>query len=446
MTAPLSKKISRHFKLEQYGSNIPTEILAGVSTYLSLAYIFIVNPAILSQAGIDPTSAFFATALIASLSTLAMGMWANLPFAVAPGMTMNSYFVFVVCQKMGFTWQQGLATVFVSGVLCVLLTALPLRQTIIDSIPQGLKQAIAVTIGVFVATIGLFLAKIIVFTPAGMVDFSALTLAHITSPLAIVMFAGLAISILLGMKRFRFTAGMLIAIILSSILYHYLIPDAAPATAKGDPLASFAKLDFSIFFDSRFWVPVIVFFVLDFFEGIGGFIGMTSNTSIQDKDGNVPHIKQGLWVDGFGTIGGSVFGTSSLIIFVESAVGIKAGGRTGLTAIACGILMLAGAVIGYYFAPFLTLVPAEAAAGVLMYVGYLILSSFAASKKSLELSSFDIFVMAGMGLVTLLTFSLDKSLAFGFASYFILSVYRKKPAYWLGVIAAVLGFAIVFSG
>ena len=443
----MKSRITSYFELEKYGTSIGTEIVAGISTYLSLAYIFIVNPSILSQAGIDPKAALLATAIAASLSTLAMGLWAKLPFAVAPGITMSSYFVFVVCKKLNFTWQQGLATVFLSGVLCVILTMLPLRQAIIDSIPQGLKRAMTVTIGVFVATIGLFIAKVVAFTPAGLMDFSALDMAHLTSPLGIVMLSGLLISASLGMKRLHFPAGMMVAIILSSALYHKLLPSTGePAINKGDAFAALAKLDFSVLANSQFWLPVIVFFVLDFFEGIGEFIGLTSNTTIQDKDGNVPHMKQGLWIDGLGTIGGSLLGTSSLIIFAESAIGIKAGGRTGLTAVVCSLLMMVGAAAGFYFLPILTLVPAEAAAGVLIYAGYLILSSSVESKNAAKLSGFDIGVAAIMGLISFATFSLDKSLVFGFWAYFALSLVRKKPTYWLGVIAAALTTAIVFSG
>jgi AGZA family xanthine/uracil permease-like MFS transporter len=450
MTSPIAGRIARYFELERFGTTIGTEVLAGASTYLSLAYIFIVNPSILAQAGIDPKSALFATAVVATLATLAMGLWANLPFAVAPGLTMNSYFVFVVCKKMHFTWQQGLATVCVSGIVCVVLTALPLRQAIIDSIPVGLKRAITVTLGIFIATIGLFISKVISFGPGGFIDLSAFDTAHFTGPLAQVMLLGLVVSIVLGWQRLHFPAGMLVAILLSSLLYHKLLGgSAAPAQSGGSVLASFGRLDFSVFFHSQFWLPVIVFFVLDFFEGIGEFIGMTSNTTIQDKDGNVPNIKQGLWIDGLGTITGSVFGTSSLIIFVESAVGIKAGGRTGLTAVVCALLMMLGVWASFYFSPILTLIPAQAAAGVLVYVGYLLLSGSVESLKDGSLSPLDITVTLAMGVISFLTFSLDKSLVFGFWAYFIASFIpgrAEKPAWWLGAIAAALTAALAFSG
>lgn len=445
----IADRISRYFELEKYGTSIPTEIFAGIATYLSLAYIFIVNPAILSQAGIDPKAALFATAASAALATLAMGLWAKLPFAVAPGLTMNSYFTFVVCQKLNLTWQQGLAAVFVSGLICVILTALPVRQAIVDSIPLGLKRAITMTIGVFVAAIGLFIANILSFTPSGFLDFAAFDPASLISPLAMVLVLGLFVSAVLGMRRFRFPAGMIVAIILAAALYHQLIPPAdIPAVASGDGsvLESFLQMDFSVFFHSEFWVPVIVFFILNFFEGIGQFIGLTSNTSIQDKQGNVRNIKQGLWVDGLGTMGGAVLGTSSLIIFVESAVGIKAGGRTGLTSVVCALLMALGVWGSFYFAPLLSLVPSQAASGVLVYVGYLILSSAIESGDKDGLTRFDWIVTALMAITAFVTFSLDKPLALGLWAYFGLSLTKgRKPAFWLLGIAFMLSVAIAFS-
>jgi AGZA family xanthine/uracil permease-like MFS transporter len=444
----LTHRLNQFFQLDAYGTNVRTEVLAGLSTYLSLCYIFVVSPAILSAAGIDPKAALFATAVASSLATIAMGLWANLPFAVAPGLTMSSYFSFVVVQKLHLSWPQALATVFLSGILCVILTSLPVRQTIIRSIPAGLKQAIAVTIGIFVATIGLFLAKLITPSEGGIIDFAFLKPDVLLSPLTAVLLCGLVLSIVLGMKRLRFPAGMLVAIILAALLHHHLFPNAPAPNTSGDALASVAKLDFSVLLHSEFWLPVIVFFVLDFFEGIGGFIGMTSNTSIQDRDGNVPNMKKGLWVDGFGTIGGALVGTSSLIIFVESAVGINAGGRTGLTAIVCGSLMAIGVAASFEFAEVLTWVPAQAVAGVLVYVGYLIFSGAVKPEEAGRIARFDLLVMIGMAAIAFLTFSLDKSLAFGFLAYFLHSLKPgtgRQPALWLGGIAIAMSLAIAFS-
>jgi AGZA family xanthine/uracil permease-like MFS transporter len=437
--------IEQFFSLKKFDTNYHTEIVAGLSTYLSVAYIFIVNPAILSKAGIDYNAALFATAVAASAATLAMGLWAKLPFAVAPGLTMNGYFVYVVSQKMGLSWQEGLAAVFFSGVVCLILTAIPVRQRIIDSIPLGFKRAIAATVGVFVFAIGLFLAKLIAYGPSGFIT----SLGLGGGPLAIIFFVGLGLSALLGWRRLRFPAGILVALIACAALYAFLIPNQSQfAKPAGDPFGSVFKLDFGILGDPRFWLPVIIFFVLDFFEGIGEFIGMTANTTIQDKDGNVPNIKQGLYVDGAGTILGSLLGTSSLIIFVESAVGIWAGGRTGLTAVTCGVLMAASAIASYFFAPVIAWIPAEAAAGVLAYVGILLLSNSVVSSAATRIGRFDAIVAVVMGAVSFATFSLDKSLAFGFWAYFLYSLRpgaTEKPAWWLAVIGAILTTVIIWQ-
>lgn len=191
--------LDRYFKISELQTSLRTEVLAGISTYLSLAYIFVVNPAILSQAGINKSAVLFATVIASSIATLLMGVWARLPFAVAPGLEMNGFFVFAVVARLGLTWQQALGTVFWSGVLCIVLTWLPVRQKIIDSIPNGLKTNIAVSVGVFVATIGLYLSKIISFKN-GFPNFSNWGSYQLLSSEAIVMYVGLLVSFLLGSK------------------------------------------------------------------------------------------------------------------------------------------------------------------------------------------------------------------------------------------------------
>ena len=197
--------LNRYFKMDELETNLRTEIIAGISTYLSLAYILILNPAILSHAGMDTSAILFATAMVSGLSTLAMGFWARLPFAVAPGLEMSGFFAFTVCGTLGMTWQQGLGTVFWSGILCIILTLLPVRQKIIDAIPAGLKINIGVSVGVFVATIGLFVAKILAFKD-GLPDFSNWNVDRLTSHEAIVLYVGFVAAVVLGLKRFRFWA------------------------------------------------------------------------------------------------------------------------------------------------------------------------------------------------------------------------------------------------
>ena len=441
--------ITKHFDIAARGSTISREMLAGTATFLSVAYIFVVSPSILSASGIEVQSAFVATAIAATLATLAMGLWANLPFAVAPGLTMSSYFSFVVVKQMGFTWQQALATVFLSGVLCFALTALPVRRQLIESIPLGLKRAIATMVGVFVASIGLLLAKIITSgQPIIGIDLAALNPA--VNPLIWVLLSGLAPCIALGTARLNLPGATIIAIAIASVVFWSVaIAPPVPVTTTGHGLSAMGQLDFSVMTSASFIVPMLVFFILDFFEGVGEFIGLTAHTSIQDPEGNVPHLERGLYIDGIATSAGALLGTSSLIIFVESAVGIRAGGRTGLTAVTCAALMAVVAVLGYFFTPLLLLIPAAAASGVLVFVGVVLMASSVSSVRGTTFGTFDIIVSLVMAVTSFVTFSLDKPLALGFAAYFVQAMVRpggKRTSYlWLGAIAALLAFVSVYE-
>lgn len=418
----VSAALARHFQFRELKTDLRTEIIAGISTYLSLAYIVVLNPAILVNSGMDPSAVMFATVIASGFATLAMGIWAKLPFAVAPGIEMSSFFAFVVCGTLGLTWQQALGTVFWSGVLCIILTLLPVRQKIIDAIPNGLKTNIAVSVGVFVATIGFFLAKILAFKN-GLPDFSVLGWANFASHEALVFYIGFAAAVVLSLKRFRFPGALLAALIIGAALCHVLgitakkVPQFSPAM-----FGAVFKLDlFSVFTNRHFLSVLLIFFIIDFFGGIGKFIGLTSATTLQ-SNGEVKNIGKALYVDGAGTVLGSLTGTSSLIAFVESAVGIAAGGRTGIVAIICGVLLLASVV----FTPLAGLVPAEAAAGILLYVGYILLPvrQFREDRKSF--GHFDMAVGIAMGFVSLLTFGLDKAMLLGFWAYTLKQLAGRK--------------------
>jgi AGZA family xanthine/uracil permease-like MFS transporter len=414
--------ISKYFHVVERESTFSREIFAGLSTYLSLAYIFIVNPAILSKAHMNVSSVLFATVVASGISTIAMGIWARLPFAVAPGLEMNGFFTFVVVLTLNMTWQEALGTVFWSGILCVLLTISPVRVKIIDAIPAGLKINIGVSVGVFVGTIGLYLAKIVAFKN-GLPDLSEWSSSQLYSHEAFILYVGLFISAVLGIKSLRFPGGMLIAIIAGAVVAKYFgITADKPAELSSEMFTDFGKLEpFSVLTNPRFLVVTMIFFIVDFYGGIGKFIGLTAATNIQ-SGGKVPNIKQALFVDGYGTILGSILGTSSLITFVESAVGIAAGGRTGITAIVCGILMLASLI----FTPLVGLVPVVATTGILIYVGWLLLP-FRQLKESPDLfGRFDLAVAAGMGILTFSTFSLDKAMLLGFSLYTIRGIAQRK--------------------
>jgi adenine/guanine/hypoxanthine permease len=435
--------IKSYFQIDELGTSFRTEVIAGLSTYLSLAYILILNPAILGHAGMDTSAILFATAIASGVATLAMGIWAKLPFAVAPGIEMSGFFAFSVCGTLGMTWQQGLGTVFWSGILCIILTLLPVRQKIIDSIPAGLKINIGVSVGVFVATIGLFVAKILAFKD-GLPDFSTWGLERLTSHEAIVLYVGFSAAVILGLKRFRFLGSILVAIIVAAIACKLFgIAVKTPPQFSPAMFAALFQLDpISVLGDRRGLSVVLIFFIIDFFGGIGKFIGLTAATNLQ-SNGQVRNIEKGLYVDGAGTVLGAVTGTSSLIAFVESAVGIAAGGRRGITAIVCGVLL----ILSLIFTPLVALVPAEAAAGIALYVGWLLLPIQHFRDETSTFGKFDVIVAVMMGAISLLTFGLDKAMLAGFAAYTLRQVIlpKEKVNYYLLATTALLTVSTVMQ-
>lgn len=430
MSQPISP-LDKFFSISERKSTVPKELLAGLATYLSLAYIFIVNPSILAQSGIDVSAVFFATILASAVSTIFMGLYARLPFALAPGLEMNGFFAFVVVGAMGLTWNQALGAVFWSGLLCLVLAILPIRKAIIDAIPDGLKKSLAISVGVFVMTIGLFLAGIVSF------DGPRISAVHFSfDSKVIALIIGLVISMILGIKRLGFPAGMLVAIIVATVY----------CKANGILVENPAKADWSAMtsaigkFDLMPTLPFLpvflVFFLLDFYGSIGKFIGLTSSTKeMLNPDGSLPRMKEAMVVDGAGTVLGAAVGTSSIITFVESAIGIKTGGRTGLTALVCGLLMFASLA----FTPLVGLVPVQATAGILIYVGFLLMRDVD-SKDDRQVMSHTSFwiVVALMGLISFLTFSLDKAMLLGFLVYCVADTMKHKKANWYLVVSTLL--------
>lgn len=436
--------LDRYFFLSERGSTLRTEILAGISVYLSLSYILIVNPAILAKGGFDPGTVFFATAVSAGLSTILMGLWAKLPFALAPGLEMNGFVAFSAIGGMGLTVNQSLGAVFWSGVLCVLLTWLPIRDRIISSIPLGLQANLAFSVGIFVVTIGLFLSKIVSFEngfPHALGSFS--------SAEALTFFVGLAVCIVLRVvaRQGSFIAvllggiSFLIAIIVATIFCRArgVLPENPPIISE-DALARVGNLDWFPFTNPAVLTVFLVLFLIDFYGSIGKFIGLTASTNLRSAKSGVIGIERAMYVDGIGTAGGAVLGTTSVITYVESAIGIHAGGRTGIVAIVCGLLMLSSLV----FSPLVALIPVVATSGVLAFVGYALLPR--EQFQNGEYQKFDIAVGMVMALLSFVTFSLDKAMLFGFLAYSvrqILSKDEKINPYLLGSACLLLVSVVV---
>ncbi len=301
------------------------------------------------------------------------------------------------------------------------------------------------SVGVFVATIGFVLVNILSFTN-GRIDLHTLSATAFLTHSAVVLYVGLVLCLTFGISRFKFPGGLLLAIVACAALCAFWgIKNAAPPQVSSKMLQAIGQLHIDVVADPKFWSPILVFFVIDFLGGIGKFIGLTANTNIHDQGGNVPNISRALYVDGGGTILGSLLGTSSLIAFIESAVGIEAGGRTGLTALVCGLLMAASIAL----APLMQWVPPQAISGVLLFVGYMLLPGVGGGSTRLKSDRFDVVIALIMGAVSFITFSLDKSLAIGFWFYFFRSLGTKGDSntrrVWLGSIAGLLTATIIWQ-
>lgn len=407
-------KLDRYFQLSHRNSTFKTEVIAGLSTFFSLAYILVVNPAILSQAGVDPSAALFATAIASGLATILMGVWARLPFALAPGLEMNGFVVFSAVGVLGLSWQQALGAVFWSGILCILMTWLPIRSRIISAIPGELQANLAISVGVFVATIGLHLSKILIFDggiPSGV--------GSLLSVEACALYVGLIICIYLRtttnrMGKLFSSAAFLIATLASTLLCIYSgITAETPAKFGPEMFSAVGALDLLPFTSVKVFTVFLVLFLIDFYGSIGKFIGLTAATNLRSADKGVIGLEKAMYVDGLGTVGGSVLGTTSIITYVESAIGIHAGGRTGIVAVICGALML----LSLAFTPLISAVPVVATSGILVYVGYALLPREEWRKGSF--GRFDVIVGLLMAILSFATFSLDKAMLLGFGAYLV---------------------------
>lgn len=408
------KKIDDFFGITRLGSTFRIEILAGLSTFLALSYIFVVNPAILSAAGINTSVAFFATVLGSVVATLIMGLWARLPFAVAPGLEMNAYIAYIVVATLGFTWQGALGAVFWSGVLTVILSFTPLRVNIVKAIPDKLKSGLAASVGVFLILIALKVSGILNYN-----GIQVKGLGLLTSKEAYLFYAGLILVVIL--RYFKVKGAVLLSIVGAAVVAHFLGvgQPLEPIRLSKEMFTGIFAFDWTIIFNPKIWSIILVLFILDFYGSIAKFIGLTRNTSIVDENGNLPRLKEGLITDGLGTVIGGATGTSNLITFVESAVGIGEGGRTGLVAVVIAILMS----LFLFLVPLINLIPVAATTGALFFVGITLFPG----KKDLKAYTWtDIIAVALMVLVTVWTFGLDKAMFAGFAAFVVLLIVHGK--------------------
>ncbi|MBO4899465.1 MAG: NCS2 family permease [Lachnospiraceae bacterium] len=441
------------FKLKENGTNVKTEVIAGLTTFMTMAYILAVNPAILSASGMDPQAILMATALAAFIGTVCMALLANYPFALAPGLGLNAYFAYTVCGAMGYSWQFALFAVFVEGIIFVILSVTNVREAIFNAIPLTLKKGVSVGIGLFVAFIGLQNGSIVVNSDATLVTLVSFkedfTNVGICALLAII---GTFIIAILHYKNVKgsILIGVLITWVLGIIceltgLYTgaSVLPQWSNFNigALGLTFAQcFSSEAFANFKVLDFIVIMFSFLFVDVFDTIGTLIGCANKADMLDKDGKLPRIKQALLADAVATSAGAVLGTSTTTTFVESSAGVSEGGRTGLTAIVTGLMFL----IAIFLSPIFIAIPGFATAPALIFVGFLMITAVA----EIDFKDLTEAVPAYLALVAMpILYSISDGIAVGIISYVVINVCcgkAKKVSPLMYVLAVLFVLKYVF--
>jgi adenine/guanine/hypoxanthine permease len=427
------RTLDRYFELSKQGTDVRTEFIAGLTTFLTMVYIVFVNPAILGKAGMPPGAVFVATCIAAAVSTLVMALYANYPIALAPGMGINAFFAFTVVLTYKYTWQQALAAVFCSGVIFFLISVFRIRQYVIDSIPHNLKLATSAGVGMFLGIIALEESKIVVAQPATLV-----TLGDLRHWEPVLMLLGFVLIAALNYRRIL--GGTLIGILVVAVigiplgLAHYSgIVSAPPSIAP-----TLFKLDFSRIAEPTFIIVIISILFIDVFDNAGTLIGVTHRTGLM-KDGKLARMKEALISDSFAAMFGSLIGTSTTTSYIESAAGVSAGGRTGLTSIIVAILFL----LALFFAPLAGMIPAYATSAALFYVACVMARGLA----EIDWEDITEYAPAVITAITMpLTYSIATGIGLGFITYTLTKVFsgKFKEASPAVMVLAVL-FAIKFA-
>lgn len=406
--------LEKLFGFDPSKHSVRTEILAGLTTFLTMAYILAVNPNILSAAGMDKGALFTTTVIASGLTTLLMAIYAKLPFALAPGMGLNAFFAFSVCLTLGYHWQMALTAVLIEGILFILLTISNLREKIVDALPMTLKYAISAGIGLFIAFIGLQNAGIVVNNDATLIGLGSIT--HGTGLLGVI---GVVItSVLLVLKvRGSLLFGILATTIIGipmGITHFDGIVGMPPSI---EPI--FFKFEWDQIFTKDMVVIVFTFLFVDMFDTIGTLVGVSTKAGMIDENGRIPHLKKAFMVDAVGTTAGAMLGTSTITTFVESASGVGEGGRTGLTSFTTGICFL----VALFLAPFFLSVPGAATAPVLILVGLMMMSQVTKinfSDYSEAIPAFICIVMMPMA------YSISEGIVLGLLSYVLINLLTGK--------------------
>lgn len=428
--------LERLFKLSENKTTFRTEVLAGVTTFLTMCYIIIVNPMILSETGMDHGAVFVATCLAAAIGCLVMGIIANYPIALAPGMGLNAYFTYSVCMGMGVPWQTALAAVFVSGLVFIAISMFKIREAIVNAIPMSLKFAIGGGIGLFLALIALKNSGIIVDNPATLVG-----LGDLKQPTVLLTLFGFLMIVVL--HQFKVRGAIIISILVLTAISTMMglsefkgvvgeIPSIAP---------TFLQMDFEGLFTASLVGVIFVFFLVDLFDSTGTLVGVAHRAGLL-QDGKLPRLKKALFADSTAIVAGAALGTSSTTPYIESSAGVAAGGRTGLTAVVVGVLF----ILCLFLAPLAQSVPSFATAPALLFVGVLMIQGI----THIEWDDITEAVPAFLTIVFMpFTYSIADGIAMGFISYALIKLCTGKAStvpYMVWIVAVLWAIKFAFFG
>ena len=422
--------LQQFFKLKEKGTSSKTEIIAGITTFFTMVYIVFVNPSVLGDAGMDKQVVFVTTCLIAGFGTIAMGLFSNLPIALAPAMGLNAFFAYVVVGKLGYSWQVGMGTIFWGSVGLLLLTIFQIRYWLMASIPLSLRVGIGAGIGFFIALIGFKNMGLVVANPATLV-----ALGELHSPQVLLGILGFFIIVVLAARNIY--SGVLISIATvtalalyfdESVMFHGIV-SMPPALTQ-----VVGQVDIAGALDTALIGIIFSFLLVNLFDSSGTLLGVTDKAGFSDEKGRFPKMKQALYVDSASAVVGSYIGTSAISTYIESGAGVSVGGRTGMTAVVVGLLFL----LTIFFSPLAGMVPAYATAGALVYVGILMASSLIKVQWDDLTEATPAFITAAM---MPFTYSITEGIAFGFISYCVMKVGTGR---WREVNAPVWVVSLLF--
>ena len=406
--------LEKVFKLTEHKTSVKKEVIAGVTTFLTMAYIIFVNPAMLADAGMDNGAVFVATCIAAAIGCFIMGFVANYPIALAPGMGLNAFFTYTVVLDMGYSWQIALGGVFISGIVFILLSLFSIREWIINSIPHALRSGIAAGIGLFLALIALKNAGIVVDSPATLVTLGDITaIEPILAAIGLFVIVGLANKGINGSVMLSIIIITALALLLGKVEYQGIV--SMPPSV----MPTFIQLDIAGALEVGMLSVIFAFLFVDLFDTSGTLIAVAQRGKLLAKDGSFPRLGKALLADSTATVAGSMLGTSTTTSYVESTAGVAAGGRTGLTAVVVGILFL----LALLFSPLAAMVPAYATAGPLFYVAVLMMSGLVTIDWDDLLDAVPVAIIC----ITMpFTFSIAHGIAFGFISYVAVRLFSGK--------------------